>query len=197
MCLGIETAVFPLEGEGDFTHGGAPTRRLDRERQQIAFAADRSLVKLLKNVLDRRLVAIGTHIFQPGELRGAHRIIVDLQNLDLTGIVGAVFVDTDDDILAAVNTRLLARRCLFDTQLGHSGFNGLGHATGGLDFFNQFPGLVCNGLCQALHHVGPAPGIHHVGDTGFLLNDQLRVACDACREFGRQRNGLIEGIGMQ
>ena len=131
------------------------------------------------------------------ELRLAHRAVVDLE--DLHRILGgeAVLVDADDHVLAAVDARLLARGRFLDTHLGHPGLDGACHAALLLDFADQLPGAVGDLLRQRLHQVGAAPGIDRVGDAGFLLDDQLRVARDAGRELRRQRDGLVERVGVQ
>ena len=50
---------------------------------------------------------------------------------------------------------------------------------------------------QRFDIIGPAQRIDAAGQLRFMLEDQLGVARDAGREFGRQRNGLVEGIGVQ
>jgi hypothetical protein len=108
-----------------------------------------------------------------------------------------VLVDADDHVLAAVDTRLLARRGLFDAQLGHAGLDRLGHATGVLDLRDQFARLVGDLPGQRLHEIGTAPGIDDPRDTGFLLEDELRIARDARRELRGKCNRLVQGIRVQ
>ena len=50
---------------------------------------------------------------------------------------------------------------------------------------------------QPLDEGRAAPRIDEARRAGFLLQDQLRVAGDARRMVGRQRQRLVEGIGVQ
>ena len=45
--------------------------------------------------------------------------------------------------------------------------------------------------------VGAGPGIDDAGDIRLLLEIELRVARDAGGEIGRQRDGFVQGIGVQ
>ena len=100
-------------------------------------------------------------------------------------VVQLVFVYAYNDVIAAIDTGLFARGRLLDAQLGHAGFDGFGHAPRFLNLFYQFPGFVRHILGEAFHHVGAAPRVHHVGDTGLFLNNQLGIAgnarCKLCR----------------
>src|SRR5256885_2338277 len=57
---------------------------------------------------------------QTGNLLVAHLVVVDVEEIDLRCIPAAVFVDADDDLLAAIDLGLAARRRLLDAQLGHA-----------------------------------------------------------------------------
>ncbi len=124
-------------------------------------------------------------------------MVVDVEDLDRVFLGQLVLVHADDDILAGVDARLFVGGAGFDLHLGPAGFDGLGHAAHRLDFLDDAPGLVGHVLGQLFHHVGTGPRIDDVGDVGFFLDDQLRVAGDAGRELGRQGNGFVERIGVQ
>ena len=53
------------------------------------------------------------------------------------------------------------------------------------------------GVGEAFHIVGARPRVYDVADARFILQVQLRVACDTGREVCGQRNGLVEGVGVQ
>ena len=65
------------------------------------------------------------------------------------------------------------------------------------DFLNVLPGLVHQFVGQALHIVAAGPRVHHLGDAGLFLQVDLRVAGDARRKIGGQRDGLVERVGVQ
>ena len=50
---------------------------------------------------------------------------------------------------------------------------------------------------QALDVVAAAPGIDDPGLAALLLQEELRVAADPRREVGRQRQGLVQRVGVQ
>ena len=50
---------------------------------------------------------------------------------------------------------------------------------------------------QPLHVIRTAPRVDRPGGAGLLLQQQLGVAGDAGREVGRQRQRLVEGVGVQ
>ncbi len=127
----------------------------------------------------------------------AHRLVVDIENIDRVFFLQPVLVDAHDHVLAAVDTGLLPGRGLLDAQLGHAGFDGLGHAAGLLHLLDQLPGLVGDVLGQAFHHVGTAPGVDHLGDTGFFLDHQLGIAGNPRGKLRGQRNGFIQRVGVQ
>ncbi len=61
----------------------------------------------------------------------------------------------------------------------------------------MFPGLVSDLVGQRLHVVGACPRVYLAGDGGLLLDVDLRVAGDAGGEVRRQRDGLVQGVGVQ
>ncbi|OIQ63300.1 hypothetical protein GALL_551590 [mine drainage metagenome] len=117
-------------------------------------------------------------------MRITHRHVINVtRRNDLFGLE-PVFVDTDNHVLAAVNAGLLLRCCGFNLELGPAAVNGFGHATHGLHLFDDGPGGIRHVLRQLFHHIAASPGVDHVGDVGFFLDDELRVAGDAGAEFG-------------
>ncbi len=92
---------------------------------------------------------------------------------------------------------LLSSGRLLNSELGHAGLDGLGHAAQGLHFLDDLQRRVRQVLGQRLHHVGPAPGVRHAGDLGLLLQDQLRVAGDARTELRGQAQRLVECVRVQ
>ena len=134
---------------------------------------------------------------KPANLAFAHRHVVDVAGFD--GVFGLqlVLVDANDHVLAAVDAGLLFRRCRFNLELGPATVDGLGHAAHGVDFLDDGPGGVGHVLGQLFHHVAAGPGVDHVGDVGFFLDDELGVARNAGAELGGQRNGFVKAVGVQ
>ena len=111
--------------------------------------------------------------------------------------VEPVLVDADDDVLAAVDARLLLRCASLDPELRPAAFDRLGHAPHRLDLLDDRPRRVGHVLGQLFHEVGAGPRVDHAADVGFFLNHQLRVAGDAGGEVRRQRDRLVERVRMQ
>ena len=139
----------------------------------------------------------GADLGETRDLRLAHGGGVDVQQLDRLVHVGAVPVDPDHDVLAAVPARLAARRRRLDLRLGHACLDRLGHAAERLDLLDQPLGRARQARGQMLEVVAAAERIDDVADAGLLGEDQLGVAGDPGREVGRQRQRLVEGVGVQ
>ena len=74
------------------------------------------------------------------DLRRRHLGVVDGEDLAPSALVlGAVLVDADDGVLAAVDPRLAPRRRLLDAQFRHAALDRLGHAAQRLDLVDQRP----------------------------------------------------------
>ena len=99
--------------------------------------------------------------------------------------------------MAGIDPRLCLGRGFLDPQLRHAGLDGLGHAAQRLDFLDVAPRLGGELLRQPLDVIGATPGIDDAVGAALLLQEQLRVAGDPRREIGRQRQRLVERIGVQ
>ena len=123
--------------------------------------------------------------------------VVDVADVDVAFLGEPVLVDADDHLLAAVDRGLPARRRFLDAQLRHARLDRLGHAAERLDLFDQLPRLVGEARGERLDVVAAAERVDHLGDAGLLGEDQLRVAGDAGGELARQRDRLVERVGVQ
>ena len=74
---------------------------------------------------------------------------------------------------------------------------GASRALDPLDLFDVRPRFRREIGSEALDVIGAAPRIDDAGGAGFLLQNNLGVAGDARREIGRQRQRLVERIGVQ
>ena len=118
-------------------------------------------------------------IVEPFDLRVAHRHIVNVPGINRIFGLELVFVDAHNDILAAVNARLLFSCSRFNLEFGPAGIDRFGHAAHGFHFFNDGPRGISHVLREFFHHVAARPRVNHVGDVGFFLNDELGVAGNA------------------
>ena len=123
--------------------------------------------------------------------------IVDLENIDRGLVDRLVFVDADHGLLAGIDPRLRLGGSFLDPQLGNAGLDRLRHAAELFDFLDMTPGLGGEIAREPLDIIRAAPGIDDAGRAAFLLQEQLRVAGDPRRKIGRQRQGLVERVGMQ
>ena len=82
-------------------------------------------------------------------------------------------------------------------SFGMPGLDRLGHAAGRLDLLDVRPRLRRQLVGEPLDVVAAAPRVDHPGRARLLLEEQLGVAGDAGREVGRQRQRLVERVGVQ
>jgi hypothetical protein len=75
--------------------------------------------------------------------------------------------------------------------------DGLGHAAQRLDLLDQLARLCDQARGQRFDVVAAGQRIDDLGDAGLVLEDQLGVARDAGRGRGRQRDRLVERVGVQ
>ena len=61
----------------------------------------------------------------------------------------------------------------------------------------MLPSLVNQLVGQGLYVVRTCPWVNLLADLSLVLDINLRVTSDTCREVGRQGDGLVEGIGME
>ena len=108
-----------------------------------------------------------------------------------------VAVDPDDHRLAAIDLGRARRGGFLDPVLGQAFGDRLGHPAMRLDLLDQRPGLVLQLAGQRLDIPAAAERIGDRGNAAFLGQDQLRVAGDPGREIGRQRDRLVEAVGVQ
>jgi HK97 family phage prohead protease len=101
------------------------------------------------------------------------------------------------ELLTLVHRRLPLQRGLGNLVLGPAGGDGFRHAAHLFHLLNQRPGLVGELLREVFNIVRARQRIDHISDTRFMLQDELRVAGNAGGKFCGQRNGFIEGIGVQ
>ena len=194
--LGPPAAEDALHGRRDLAERGARARRLDAELEQIGIARG-TFGQRLERGLAAALVAPGPHLGEAFELRLAHRRRVDVEQLDRMVLGRPVLVDPDHDLLAPVPGRLTTGGRGLDLGLGHAGLDRPGHAAHGLDLVDQRRGRPDQARRQLLDVVAAAERVDDVPDAGLLGQDQLGVAGDPGRAFGRQGQRLIEGVGVQ
>ena len=108
-----------------------------------------------------------------------------------------VGVDADHRLGAGVDPGLGAGRRLLDAHLGDALLDRLGHAAGLLGLEDVRPGPLGEVVGEPLDVVGAGPRVDDAGGAALLLQQQLGVAGDPGREVGRQRDRLVEGVGVQ
>ena len=197
LDLGAVAPEHFFQRHRDFADGRLGARRLDRERQQVAVAAVCRARQCRERLLDRLRIALG---FQPRELvelQRPHRRVVDLEHVDRLFICRAIFVHADDRLRAAIDAALSLRGGLLDAQLRNAGLDRLGHAAELFDFLNVAPGLLREFGGEAFDVERAAPRIGDARGAALLAQEQLRIARDAGGEIGRQRQRLVERVGVQ
>ena len=186
-----------LERRRNLTQGCPRPCRRHCQSEQIAGTLFRRRRERRQRVFDRLSIARRPHLRQPAELRLAYRFIIHYPNVDLLHLRQPVLIYPDDDLFARIDLRLPPRRRFLDAHLGNARLDGLCHSAEPFHFLNVLPRLVHQLVREALHVVASGPRVHHLGDARFFLQENLRITRDARREIRRQRDGLIERIGVQ
>ena len=186
-----------FERVGDLADGGARPGGLDRELEQVGVAG-RAVAQPLQ-----RGLACAPRRARHAARRGARAAargpsVLSTSRTSTSGSsLEAVLVDADDDLVAPVDARLPARRGFLDAQLRHARLDRLRHAAERLDLLDELPRLVGEAVRERLDVVAAAERVDDVGDARLLGEDQLRVARDARRELARERDRLVERVGVQ
>ena len=89
-----------------------------------------------------------------------------------------VLVDTDNRLGTRVDTGLCTGGSLFDTHLGQTGLNSLGHTTQLLYLLDMLPGLMHQLVCQSLYIIATCPWVDLLTDLRFVLDIDLGVTGD-------------------
>ena len=143
------------------------------------------------------VVALRAQPLELGDLLAVDVVVVDLEDVELVLGGEPVGVDADDLLRAGVDPGLGARRGLLDAHLRDALLDGLGHAARLLGLLDVRPGPLGEVVGEPLHVVGAGPRVDGARGAALLLEQQLGVAGDARREVGRQRDRLVEGVGVQ
>ena len=175
LGVGAVAAEYDFERITDLAHGCAQAHRFDRQVEQVT-AMSSSKSQRFECGFDSCVVARGFDLLQTCNLSIPHRDVVDIARVNRIFGSEFVFVHANDHILTRVNPRLFLCGGGFDFELGPTAVDRFGHAAHGFHFFDDGPGFVRHLLCQRLHHVATGPGVDHIGDVGFFLDDELRVA---------------------
>ena len=145
----------------------------------------RPLSQRLQRRLTGRLITRGTGGRKAGNLPLAHKVIVDLQRVELVFGRQLVLVDANDDIFALVHACLPCGGGLFDQAFWHAGCDRHGHATKCVDFADNFPRLVNQFSRQCLNIIRTAQRIDDLGNAAFFGQHNLGIAGNARRKIGR------------
>ena len=181
----------------NFADGGLCARGIDRQRQQIAVAFAGGAGQRRQRGVDVLLVALCPQPRQLVDLQPPHGGILHLEHVDRRFVDRLVLVDADHRLLAGIDPRLRLGGGFLDPQFRHAGLDRLGHAAERFDFLDMAPGLGREIVGQPLDIIRAAPGIDDAVGAALLLQEQLRVARDPRREIGRQRQRLVERVGVQ
>ena len=189
-------AKRPLQRQRNLADRGLRTRRPDGELEQIAVAM-RSGRQLVERGFGRGDVARTLQLLEFGQLPRPHFGVVDLQHVDFDVSLRLVDVDAEQHLLAGIDARLRPRSSLLDTELRDPLFDRRRHAAQAFDLLDMAERLGREVVGEFFHEGRAAPGVDQPGRAGFALEDELGVAGDPRRMVGRQRQRLVEGVGVQ
>ena len=112
-------------------------------------------------------------------------------------VVEPVVVDADDDLLAAIDGAWRRAAASSIRRFGRPVWMALVMPPRPSTSSISAQAFVGEFRRQALDIIGAGQRIDDLGDAGLVLEDELGVAGDAGGEFRRQRDRLVEGIGVQ
>ena len=193
-----------LQRVGDLADGRLGAGRVDRQREQVALEPAAVTAAGSAAAVSARSASWQASSSRSARSRRSFSIcwvrteeLSTLRTSICSSVSDAVLVDADDRLPAGVDPRLGAGRGLLDAQLRDARVDGLGHAAGRLDLLDVLPGPAGQVVGQPLDVGAAAPRVDDPGGAGLLLEQQLGVAGDAGGEVGRQRERLVEGVGVQ
>ena len=120
-----------------------------------------------------------------------------MEDFRFFGVLGAVFVHSDQRLLASVYAGLRAGGGFFDPQLRDALLDRQCHAACLFHFADVLPRPPRQVVGEPFHIVAAAPRVGHSAQPRFLLQEQLRVAGHPCRKVGRQRQSLVKRVGVE
>ena len=127
----------------------------------------------------------------------AHGGIIDLENIDRLFAARPKFIDADHSLSAGVDARLRARGGFLDAQLRQPRIDRARHAAELFDFANVAPGPRREMSGEPLDEKCAVPWIDDTRRAAFLLQHDLGIARDTGRKVSRQRQRLIQRVGVQ
>ena len=195
--LGSVPPEYVFHGSADLSHGGMATCCVDGCGEQVPCAGARDLAQRIQRAPHRIAVALCPKAIQLRQLGPAYLGVVDPQDVNLSVQLRPVAVHAHHGPLTCLDAGLRACCGFFDAHLGDAGLDGAGHAAE-LFHLGDVCGCPPSQLCgEPFHVVAAAPRVDHPRRARFVLQEQLRVAGDACAEVARQRQRLVEGVGVQ
>ncbi len=131
------------------------------------------------------------------DLRGAHRGIVHLEDVDgLSAVRRNLLTPMTDCTPESMRACVLAAASSI-RSFGIPASMALAMPAERLDLLDVLPRLRREIGGQPLDIERTAPGVDDAGRAAFLLQEELGVAGDAGGEVGRQGQRLVEGVGVQ
>ena len=154
------------------------------------------VAQALQRPLHRVVVARLLQLFKPRQLPFGRRV-VDVEDLDRIVVFLDEVVDADDDLLAPLDRLLELIRRLGDLLLRVAELDRLDHAAHAVDGVPvlQRAGFHLTG--ELLDEVRPAERVDDVRHAAFVGDDLLRAERDRRRLFRRQRQRLVERVGVE
>ena len=143
-------------------------------------------------------IALGLDAFEPRDLLAAHFGVVDLRARRSAASSARRYLFTPTIVSSPRSTAAWRRAAASSMRsFGMPDSTALVMPPSAVDLFDQLPRGVGEALRERLDVVRTAERIDHMGDARLLGEDQLRVARDARRELGRQRDRLVERVRVQ
>src|SRR5215208_5327077 len=186
----------------DLLHGGADLayRRVGpygfQDRVHRVFVAGAGFLQLLEPFIHEIVVPVLLQFLEAFELAFGD-LGVDAVELHVLLVLGLVDVDVDHVALLLFQLALVAGRGFGDFAHREALFDGRYHAPHLVNLVEILVGLPLELVGQGLDEVGAAERVYGVRYTGLQGCYLLRPDGDAHRFFCRQRERLVERVGVQ
>ena len=179
----------------DLVQRAVGTGAVEHRGDHILVGVGRSLERR-EALRDQGVVPPRAHRGHP-RLLAPLRVVGDLEDVDRGLVVFGEPVHADHRLVVGLDLGLEARRTRRDLPLEPARLDPGHHAPLRLDLGEEPFGLALEPIGQCLDEIGTAEGVLHVGHAGLVGEDLLGAQRDADRVLGRERQRLVEGVGVE
>src|SRR4051794_9680870 len=193
LDLGLVLAEDLAQRAADLAHRRPVLEGLADRGQEVVTSLGR-LLELAQARAEELWIAVGLEGLQALELVALGRGIDAQDLLDVDRVLDEL-VDADDDVLLGPVALVVAEGRFLDLRLDEC--DRLDGAALLVDLLDQRPGPLLDLRGERFDVVGAGERVDGVGGAGLEGDDLLRAQGELGRALGRQRERLVEAVGVQ